>query len=163
MHRLIVAFILTTILLCPSYEQEVQSKILWDGYDWEKYKGEVGDIIKVTYLIGLYHGQIENSNNIYDALAIEFSWKEPEIEQLMTYVAFGSGLSLGGAKWAEVIENVDHYYKDNANKKIPVCSLATFVSRKLRGELSPEKAAEELLRLRVFYSKPRSIRIKKLK
>jgi hypothetical protein len=155
MHKLILILILSSFLLYAAYAQEPQPKILWDGHEWDKYHGKEGHVIKVIYLIGLYHGQIENSNNIYAALELEFSWKESEIQRLMAYVSLGSTLSLGGVKWNDVIENVDKYYKDNKNKKIPVCSLATFVTRRLMGQLNAEEAAAELLRLRAFYSESR--------
>lgn len=162
MKKLMIAFILAITFVSLSYGQGQQTKILWDGYDWEKLEGEAGKAVKLVYLIGLYHGQIETSNNIYDALEKDFSWGESEIEKLTAFVTFGSSLSLGGAKWNDVIENVDKYYKNAENKKIPVSSLATYVSRILRGELKKDKAEEELFRLREFYSKPNPIKIKNL-
>jgi hypothetical protein len=159
MYRLIVSIILATTFLYLSQEQEKQSKIFWDGNDWNTYKGEEGYSIKLGYLIGLYHGQIASANNIYDALEQDFFWKRDEIAQLITKITKYSDLSLGGAKWAKVIESVDNYYKDSANNKIPVFSLATLVSRKLMGELGPEEAALVLLQMRAFYIKPISYRV----
>jgi hypothetical protein len=154
MLRIAITIFLVAFFLCPTYQQEIKSKLFWDGDDWNKAINQAGISIKVGYLIGLYHGQIASSNNIYDALEQDYSWEKDTIARLMTDINRYSDLSLGGAKWADVILGIDKYYQDSANKRIPVFSIATLVSRELRGELSQAEATAALLQLRSFYSKP---------
>jgi hypothetical protein len=141
------AMIAVGIILVGVFVAAQEKKVFWDDDEW---KG--ADIsMKLGYLSGLEQGDIIGGRGIIIALREKYAWTDEKLNELIDS-SLGNldpdELRWNGATKGQMRLGIDGFYKDYANKKIPVYALASLVCKRVRGEISEEGVGEELLRLR---------------
>lgn len=112
---------------------------------WEKWSKEA----KFGYIAGFLHGEIIGAlsfnsvieeSKLFDKNKIQKVWKKNADDSTFfksMKVTFG-----------QMIDGIDGFYRDYANKDIPVYKLLPLVCKRVKGEISQESIEKELQKLR---------------
>lgn len=109
------------------------------GEDWEFFPKNM----KIAFVMGMVDGAIASFCSIVDVKMVKSADEVISRLAKSTYYC-----QVRGGTYEQIIEGLDDFYKDFANKHIPVFALATLVRQKIDGSLSDAQVAEKLQKLR---------------
>jgi hypothetical protein len=140
------------------FSQE-KPKDYWDGFDWETLNSSEDTSMKLGYIIGFIQGHKHGGDKIWATLVLEFvkeRGNDPkseyfeqkkkiisEIQVMLLLDDFMRGVTMGQIK-----DGIDEFYRDYANKLIPVFHLADLACQKARGKISQDDIEKKLIELR---------------
>ena len=109
------------------------------GEDWESFPKNM----KIAFVMGMVDGAVASYCSIVDVKMAN------SVDQIISKVAKSPYYcQVRGDTYDQIIEGLDEFYKDFANKHIPIFALATLVRQRIDGSLSDKQVAEKLQKLR---------------
>ena len=162
-HSLILVLFFCGLGILLSQEKVDEYLDFWDGYDWEEFSRdpERGPFMKVGYITGFVQGRKNGMWYLYGKLilpdgeeALSMSAHVQENKKILAHMLnliLADDL-LAGVSYGQIIEGIDYFYKDYANKKIPVFHLAQLTCKRVKGQISQPDIEKELIKLRQTFS-----------
>ena len=141
----LLVFIITAGLFC----QEKPTYL--NGNDWEKF-GKTDSRMKIGYLMGLAEGGATHTNLI--AGYFYFLDKEKGVDNYFKLSAYSEKnlyeVDISGAAYGQIADGVDEFFKDYANRHIPIFAVATLVAKRITGKIREEDIGPYIQQLRAF-------------
>lgn len=112
---------------------------------WEKWP----EGIKAGYVTGFVHGELIGGKKAFDIISESKLFDENKIQPLWVKNA-DDGLLFKCTKVScgQMKEGIDEFYRDYANRDIPVFMLLPFVCKRVKGEINQDSIEKELQKLR---------------
>lgn len=149
------AFVIIAALLVTNVHLVCQDKRMFgNGYDWEKFDLTakwfvVYGICRDASVDTLYYNQTPVDN--YQWQVDHYRWRN---DRILVFKKFKSkqvfNVEADKPNYFRVLEGIDEFYKEHANKYIPIFAVATLAAKKATGNIKAEDIEKELQRLRAI-------------
>lgn len=115
------------------------------AHNWEKWQKDT----QLGYIFGLLHGEFVGMTSFFDVIKESKLFDESQMQPLWEK-SVDNGIFLISLKvaYGQMLEGIDGFYKDYANRNIPVYMLLPIVCKRVKGEISQESIEKELQKLR---------------
>lgn len=119
----------------------------YNGYFW----AEASDSLKLGYIIGLIEGAEKSINYLFVVLHVKKQISD-EVFYNKSSEDYEGPLEMLDVPYKQIIEGVDKYFSDFANKRIPIVDIMELVYEQITGKISDEGIKSRLQMLRTRYS-----------
>lgn len=139
---LFLLFLIFIINIISPEEYDITWPHYINAYVWEKWTPDV----KLGYVIALLHGYILGNREVIQRIQEDKLLSQEKINQIIP--SSSASYKCMKVRYIQMIDGVDEFYKDYANKDIPVFMLMPLVCKSVKGEVLQETIENELLKLR---------------
>lgn len=147
MKHIVFSFLLFFFFVNNCISQE-DIDVTWphyiNAYVWEKWTNDV----KFGYVVALLHGYLLGNREVIQIIQDDKLLKEEKISQILSKTKGSVTYCCMMVRYGQMIEGIDEFYKDYANKDIPVFMLMPLACKRVKGEISQEAIENELQKLR---------------
>jgi hypothetical protein len=112
---------------------------------WEKWPSEM----RLGYIVGLLHGEDVGMMSFFNVIKESKIFDENKMQPLWEK-SLNNGIFFMSLKvtYGQMVEGINGFYKDYANRNIPVYMLLPIVCKRVKGEINQESIEEDLRKLR---------------
>lgn len=140
---LIAAILLQHYAYAAEEEQRTRIQVgdnLYNGTNGNAWK-KLDMQAKITFLLGAEEGLV--------MMQLQMQTEKRSNKSIMDAQASGSSLMINGFRYSDMVSQVDSFYSDTANLRVPIIEVHRFVLRKLKGAtpLELENSAATLRRI----------------